>query len=150
MPRPKSVAKPEILELMGAINIHSKVAVYQQIENCVRFGVASGRLTEGDQLPSVRELSDKLEVNPNTVAKAYRDIEVMGLVYTRRGMGVYINKGIAARCKKDTTAEVLDRLYEVTREAAACGISAKDVSKAVKEFSSKGGHPYDTPPQYKI
>ena len=74
------------------INIHSSVAVYVQIENAVLFAVASGRLKAGDQLPSVIEASKKLKVNFNTVAKAYRDLMVMGIVYTRRGMGVFINK----------------------------------------------------------
>lgn len=150
MPRPKSVAEPKIIELMGAINIHSKVAVYQQIENCVRYGVAAGLLSEGNQLPSVRELSEKLDINPNTVAKAYRDLEVMGVVYTRRGMGVFIEKGIANRCKKDATAEVLDRLYEVSREAVACGLDDKTIARAVKEFSAGSGHPYAPAPKFKV
>ena len=65
--------------MLTNIDIHSSVAVYVQIENQVQFAIASGKLKAGDQLPSVRELSERLEVNPNTVAKAYRDLEVMGL-----------------------------------------------------------------------
>ncbi len=74
--------------MMENINIYSDVAVYEQIENHVQFAIASGRLKSGDQLPTVRALSEKLDINPNTVAKAYRDLEVMGLLYARRGMGV--------------------------------------------------------------
>ena len=80
--------------MLSSIDIHSSVAVYVQIENHVQFAISSGKLKPGDQLPSVRELSERLEVNPNTVAKAYRDLEVMGLLYTRRGMCVFVNKGV--------------------------------------------------------
>src|SRR5689334_5145904 len=76
------------ITMLASIDIHSTVAVYIQIENHIQFAIASGKLKAGDQLPSVRELSERLNVNPNTVAKAYRDLEVMGLLYTRRGMGV--------------------------------------------------------------
>ena len=60
--------------LLSSIDIHSSVAVYVQIENHIQFAIASGKLKHSDQLPSVRELSERLEVNPNTVAKAYRDL----------------------------------------------------------------------------
>ena len=56
--------------MLSSIDIHSSVAVYVQIENHVQFAISSGKLKPGDQLPSVRELSERLEVNPNTVAKA--------------------------------------------------------------------------------
>ena len=80
--------------MLEKVNIRSNVAVYLQIENHVQFAIASGELKPGDQLPSVRELSERLKINPNTVAKSYRDLEVMGYLYTRRGMGVFINKDI--------------------------------------------------------
>ncbi len=74
--------------MLTSMNIHSSIAVYVQIENQVRFAIASGKLKPVDQLPSVRELSERLEINPNTVAKSYGEPEVMGLLYTLRGMGV--------------------------------------------------------------
>jgi DNA-binding transcriptional regulator YhcF (GntR family) len=77
--------------MIPSIDIHSSIAVYQQIENHIQFAIVSGRLKPDERLPTARELSEKLELNPNTVAKAYRDLEVMGLVYTRRGMGVFVN-----------------------------------------------------------
>ena len=59
------------------IDIHSSMAVYVQIENEVMFGIASGKLKAGDQLPSLYELAKRLGLNFNTVAKAYRDLEVI-------------------------------------------------------------------------
>lgn len=122
--------------MLSNINIHSSIAVYVQIENQVRFAIASGKLKAGDQLPSVRELSERLEVNPNTVAKSYRDLEVMGLLYTRRGMGVFINKGIETKCREDVRKQIVGRLHEVASEAKAAGFSPAEV-KEIVEASQK-------------
>ncbi len=127
-------------EMLGFIDIDSNTAVYVQIENQVQFGIASGKLKPGDQLPSVRELSERLDVNPNTVAKAYRDLEVMGLLYTRRGMGVFVNKGIEARCRQDCRKRILGRIFEASCEAKAAGMTAQVVGDAVKAtFASDAG-----------
>lgn len=118
--------------MLTNINIHSSIAVYVQIENQVRFAIASGKLKAGDQLPSVRELSERLEVNPNTVAKSYRDLEVMGLLYTRRGMGVYINKGVEAKCRDEVRKQIVGRLHEVASEAKAAGLGAGEVKEIIE------------------
>lgn len=118
--------------MLSNVNIHSSIAVYIQIENDIRFAIASGKLKAGDQLPSVRELSERLEVNPNTVAKSYRDLEVMGLLYTRRGMGVYIQKGVESKCKEDVRKQIVGRLHEVASEAKAAGLSPADVKEVIE------------------
>ncbi len=118
--------------MLSNINIHSSIAVYVQIENQVRFAIASGKLKAGDQLPSVRELSERLEVNPNTVAKSYRDLEVMGLLYTRRGMGVYVNKGVEAKCRDEVRKQIVGRLHEVACEAKAAGLTPSEVQEIVE------------------
>jgi len=125
--------------MFETINIHSSVAVYVQIENEVQFAVASGKLKPGERLPSVREASERLKVNPNTVAKAYRDLEIMGIVYTRRGMGVFINKGIEAKVREECRKRIVGRLHEVVSEAKAAGMSAADVNGVCKaSFASEG------------
>lgn len=120
------------ISAIASINIDSEVTVYEQIENHVQFAVASGRANTGDQLPSVRELSERLAVNPNTVAKAYRDLEVMGIVYTRRGMGVYIAPGADAKCREKCLAHLVERLHTVTAEAKAAGSAVAEVSEVVR------------------
>lgn len=132
--------------MLETVNIHSDVAVYAQIENHVQFAVAAGTLQAGDQLPSVRELSERLKVNPNTVAKAYRDLEVMGLVYTRRGMGVFINKNVNASCRETVWKRTIGRLHEVVSEAKAAGIPLKDVREVVSASYNEGGDPYEDTP----
>jgi len=128
------------------VNIRSSVAVYVQIENTVLFAVASGRLKEGDQLPSVREVSEKLNINPNTVAKSYRDLEVMGIVFTRRGMGVYINKGVEAKCRELCRSKIIGRLHEVVTEAKAAGMTVQEIKTLCAASCSTDSELYgDTP-----
>jgi len=132
--------------MLSSIDINSSVAVYIQIENHVQFAIASGRLKSGDQLPSVRELSERLGVNPNTVAKAYRDLEVMGLLYTRRGMGVFVNKGIEGKCREDCRKRIIGRMHEVVAEARAAGMNCREIVQiAEKSFATDDG-PYSATP----
>ena len=132
--------------MIPSIDIHSSVAVYIQIENHVQFAIASGRLKPGDRLPSVRELSESVGVNPNTVAKAYRDLEVMGLVYTRRGMGVFINKDIETKCGQDCRKRIIGRFFEVISEAKAAGMSRKEVLTIVEASIAVDATPYGETP----
>ncbi|HNR30202.1 MAG TPA: GntR family transcriptional regulator [Candidatus Hydrogenedentes bacterium] len=136
----------DVLSMLSSIDINSSVAVYVQIENHVQFAIASGRLKPTDQLPSVRELSEQLNVNPNTVAKAYRDLEVMGLLYTRRGMGVFINKGIEQRCREDVRKRIIGRIYEVISEAKAAGLTSSEINEIVSKSQTVAGTPYGPTP----
>lgn len=125
--------------MLENIDIHSSVAVYVQIENHIQFAIASGKLKATDQLPSVRELSERLGVNPNTVAKSYRDLEVMGYLYTRRGMGVFIAEGIHAKCRVEVKRKIIKRLHEATLEARAAGMTKGQVNEICdRSYSSKG------------
>jgi GntR family transcriptional regulator len=133
--------------MLSSIDIHSSVAVYIQIENHIQFAIASGELKPMDQLPSVRELSERLGVNPNTVAKAYRDLEVMGLLFTRRGMGVFINKGVEAKCREECRRRILARLHEVTSEAKASGMAKKDIADILDLSLAAESSPYGETPQ---
>jgi GntR family transcriptional regulator len=128
------------------INIHSSVAVYVQIENSVQFAVASGLLKPGDQIPTVREASEKLKVNPNTVAKAYRDLTVMGLLYTRRGMGVFINKGAETKCKEDTRQRIIGQMHEIVSESKAAGMTLQEIKALCAASCAIDAQPYSETP----
>src|ERR1700752_3230646 len=73
------------------LNLESGVPVYRQIMDQVRTGMASGSLVAGDQLPTVRQLAVDLAINPNTVARAYRELELGGLLETHQGTGSFIS-----------------------------------------------------------
>ena len=132
--------------MIESINIRSSAAVYLQIENYVQFGIASGKLKAGDQLPGVRELSEKLKVNLNTVAKAYRDLEVMGLLYTRRGMGVFINKDVEEMCRENCRRKIIGRLHEVVTEARAAGMNVRELKTVVEKSFAADMLPYGETP----
>jgi GntR family transcriptional regulator len=145
------VSNPGVFEevedkMLQDVNIRSSVAVYVQIENSVQFAIASGRLKAGDQLPSIRELSERLKVNPNTVVKAYRDLEVMGLVYSRRGMGVFITKKIPSTCGQQVRQHIIEKMCEVVAEAKAAGMTLAGIKEvAGKSYASDTGLYGETP-----
>ena len=133
--------------MLTKVNIHSSVAVYLQIENEVQFAIASGKLKAGDKLPSVKRLAEQLGINFNTVGKAYRDLEVMGLVYTRRGMGSYIEKGVTASCRARCFERTAERLHEVVQEAKAAGLKKGLLTEALTASFAAKGSPYGYVPK---
>jgi len=72
------------------IATHDGVPIYQQIVSQVKYLVASGRLKPGDELSPIRTLAEQLLINPNTVARAYRELETSGILTKRRGAGTYV------------------------------------------------------------
>lgn len=125
-----------------SINLDSAIAVYVQIENQIQFAVAAGKLKPGDLLPSVREMSNMLDVNPNTITKAYRDLELLQVVYTRRGVGVTITEKAPKVCRERAVASVRDHLKEAVAECIACGLSAADIRKIVSQTIETAPQPY--------
>ena len=72
------------------LDIKSGVPFYRQIVDQIRYGIASGRLLPGEQLPTVRDLAVQLEINPNTVRKAYSELEILGVLDTQQGTGTFV------------------------------------------------------------
>ena len=106
----------------------------EQIADQVRFAVAGGRLSPGDKLPSVRGLAAQALVNPNTVARAYRELEREGTVETRPGSGVYVASGATKRCKKDARAVLEERLGRAVEEALAAGLTPEQIEGLVAQL----------------
>ena len=146
MPRAKTDTS-HLRELLGSVNSSSTTAVYRQIENTVRCAIASGPLKGGDRLPTKRELCEWLEVDPSTVARAYHNLEVMGLIYWRRGMGYYVQKGIHAKCREKVRAEIAARVFGVVCEAKAAGITTAEIKAVTKACYKAAGAPYGEVPK---
>lgn len=109
----------------------SRVPIYQQLVEQVRQGVARGRLRPGTRLPSVRVLSRELVVNPNTVARAYTELEREGVLNTRPGLGVFVAEPqaeLSAAARRERLAAALDQFLT---EAVHLGFSADEVLSAV-------------------
>ena len=108
------------------------VPFYRQIIDQVLLAVADGRLKPGTQLPTVRQLAVDLSVNLNTVAKAYREMEIRGIVQTQQGTGTFIaaRSGARSREKRKALQDLLDRLLA---NAEALGVPMDDVVEALVE-----------------
>jgi GntR family transcriptional regulator len=109
----------------------SRVPIYRQLMDQIRQGIARGRLKPGSRLPSVRVLSRELVVNPNTVARAYTELEREGVLNTRQGLGVFVAEPqaeLTAAVRRERLAQALDRFLT---EAVHLGFSEDDVLGAV-------------------
>ena len=111
----------------------SAVPIYEQILSQVVFAVAAGDLPAGEAVPSVRELSQQLIVNANTVARAYQELERLGVVEARRGVGMFVTDGGPKVCRDRRMVLVRDRVRETVREAAAAGLSAEELRQLVDD-----------------
>jgi len=123
-----------------SIEFHSGIPVYKQIIHQVQAAIADGRLKEEDQLPTVRALHQKLKVNPNTVAKAYRELELGGFITTQRGSGCFVaapsaTPRLSAIDKKTKADEISARLVA---EARSHGISLETLIKNLTQINAHG------------
>lgn len=111
----------------------SRLPIYRQLGDQVREAVARGRLRPGEQLPSVRDLSRTLVVNPNTVARVYTELEREGVLHTRQGLGVFVAEPKAELTKRARQARLEELLDRLLTEAVYLGFSAEEVVTAVAE-----------------
>jgi len=114
------------------INPYEGVPIYRQIMRQVKMGVVTNLLRKGDKLPTVREMAIKLSVNPNTVAKAYRELEREDIVKTTIGKGTFI-KQKKSRFVKDKVDKLIDMLI---LEAFNAGYSKTEI---INKINKKGG-----------
>ena len=114
------------------LDLHSGVPVYRQIIDQVRGGVASGALAVGDQLPTVRQLAVDLAINPNTVVRAYRELELGGLLETHQGTGTFISAQ-KIRGGNEARARQLARMAEdAVARAGAAGFSVEELIEELR------------------
>lgn len=100
---------------------------YRQIIDQIRFGIASGKLTVGEQLPTVRSLAVELKVNLNTVAKAYKELEIQNILETYQGTGTFINKSEATLSEKERQNKIEDICREFMTIAFNYGFTIDDI-----------------------
>src|ERR1700743_1331769 len=93
------------------------VPIYQQIVNQIKYLVSSGRLTAGEELPPIRALAEKLVINPNTVARAYRELENAGIVEKRRTAGTYVSDQGSPLARRERLKILTQRVDALLAEA---------------------------------
>jgi len=115
------------------ISTSDGVPIYQQIVNQIRYLVASGRLKAGEELPPIRSLAEKLVVNPNTIARAYRELEIAGIVEKRRTAGTYVSDQGSPLARRERTKILSDRIDQLLAEAGHMNVSLEDLIKLMQQ-----------------
>jgi GntR family transcriptional regulator len=109
---------------------HSRIPAYIQLAQQVRHALRLGVLMPGDQLPTVKEAVEKLLLSPNTVLKAYRELELEGLISSRQGKGTFVVRTLADPLLTHHAA-LLRRLVRWMRDAQAAGLSQEDIEALI-------------------
>jgi GntR family transcriptional regulator len=114
------------------VDAQNGLAVYDQIVRQVKFAVADGALRAGELVPSVRELARELAINPNTVARAYRQLQDDGVLEPLRGMGLTVAQAARRQCQRQRTQLLSSRLQQVLSEAVNSGLDAGEIQRLVQ------------------
>lgn len=118
--------------MFDTVDPRSPTPLYAQIAGRLRMAIAAGELRSGDGLPSVRQLSSRLRVNPATVVQAYRELELDGLVTTRQGAGTFVQEVPVERRRKDRQQEARRLVRDLLAQAGSLGITAADIQDAIE------------------
>src|SRR6516225_8872179 len=119
------------------LDLHSGVPVYRQIIDQVRGGMAAGTLLPGDQLPTVRQLAVDLAINPNTVVRAYRELELGGLLETHQGTGTFIAERKAAKDNAARDRQLAQIVGDCVARAGAAGFTVDELIEQLRALAEK-------------
>jgi GntR family transcriptional regulator len=140
----KKSAKTDAQAFTFRLDAHSGVPVYRQLIDQVQGAISSGALSPGDQLPTVRQVAVDLAINPNTVLRAYREMEIRGTLDTQQGTGTFIadlQQEHSQHSKAERERQLTQLVDEFASRAGASGFSVKQLIKALRELTpeeSKG------------
>ena len=117
------------------INIQNNngLAIYDQIVRQIKFAIASEAIRSGELIPSVRELAKEVAVNPNTVARAYRELQSDGLLESVRGKGMQVTLKALTKCRAARVMLIQQRLRDVLAEASRSGLTTKELRDLTRD-----------------
>ena len=118
------------------ISLSEGTAIYRQIVNQVKYLVASNRLQAGDEMPPIRTLAGELLVNPNTVARAYRELETLGLLESRQGSGTRVTANGSPLAHREKLRILVERTDALLAESQQLGFEIDEVVSLVKKRDS--------------
>jgi len=116
------------------LDLRSGVPVYRQIIDQVRAGMAAGALAAGDQLPTVRQLAVDLAINPNTVLRAYRELELSGTLETHQGSGTFISNKKIVKSNAERERQLAQLAGEFAARAGAAGFTVEELLDRLYEL----------------
>src|SRR6266702_2539519 len=115
------------------LDLHSGVPVYRQIIDQVLGGIAASTLAGGDQLPTVRQVAVDLEINPNTVVRAYRELEIRGVLETQQGTGTFVSTQKVQRNEVERRRQLNQIVSEFVSRAGSAGFTIKDLLEQLND-----------------
>src|SRR6266550_524672 len=115
------------------LDLQSGVPVYRQIIDQVMGGVAAGKLEGGHQLPTVRQVAVDLSINPNTVVRAYRELEIRGVLETQQGTGTFVSHQTVKHDEVERRRQISQLVTEFVSRAGAAGFTVKDLQEELNE-----------------
>src|SRR5216684_7460397 len=115
------------------ISLTDGVPIYLQIVNQVKYLVASGRLAPEEELPPIRVLAEQLLVNPNTVARAYRELEIAGIVTKRRTAGTYVSDAGSPLARRERVKILTERIDALLAEARQLNVDVDELIHLVRQ-----------------
>jgi GntR family transcriptional regulator len=119
------------------LDMSSGVPVYRQIIDSVLGGIASGTLQPGNQLPTVRQLAVDLSINPNTVVRAYRELEIRGILTTQQGTGTFITDKEVQPDEVERQRRIAQFVRELLARAGAEGITIEDLQQYLQALKDE-------------
>ena len=124
---------------MFQLDLKSRKSIYEQVVDNVKEMIITGVLPSETRLPSVREMSKTLTVNPNTVQKAYRELEHQGYIYTVAGLGCFVTVRDEQEIDKKRVEQIMAELVSLIRELMFLGVSPGEIRKKIDEIYAEGG-----------
>jgi len=129
--------RPSSTRFRFQLDLHSGVPAYRQVIDQVRGGMAAGQLAPGDQLPTVRQLAVDLAINPNTVVRAYRELELGGLLETHQGTGTFISTQKIKRAEVERERQLAQIVADCVSRAGAAGFTVDELIKELRGLPSE-------------
>ncbi|MFA7660234.1 MAG: GntR family transcriptional regulator [Anaerovoracaceae bacterium] len=124
---------------MFQLDLKSRASIYEQIVDNIKELIIADVLSAEEKLPSVRELSKTLTVNPNTIQKAYRELEYQGFIYTVSGLGTFVSAAADKEVDAKRVGEVTEELRRSIRELRFLGLPQEQVSMLLKDLLEERG-----------
>lgn len=119
------------------ISLTDGVPIYQQIVTQVKYLIAASRLKPGDELPTIRALAEKLQVNPNTIARAYRELELEGAVVKRSTKGTFVAETVSKFTTKHRQETIHKRIDQLLAESSQLGFSIDELFVQIEKRARK-------------
>lgn len=114
-----------------SIDATNGLAIYDQIVRQIKFAIASEVILPGELIPSVREMARQTAVNPNTVSRAYRELQSENILEVVRGTGLQVTTGAVKQCRKDRQGLIQERLRAVLKEAQQSQLEVDDIRQLI-------------------